>query len=234
VFSLNPTFEAPSPSAWAHPPAKRSAALLVLALHALAVLGLLQAGFHTLRPESLTPVSVALLSDAPRPPDAPPAATPAALLPHAPRQVLPVPEIVIQTAGISDRPSLLAATQPQASLAATAPQASLSNETAPRATVSSPKAISASSLRYRVEPAVEVPRLSRRAGEQGRVQLRVIFDIEGRPQDIQLLRSSGFARLDAQALEAMQAARIAPYLEDGHAIPVMAVATLEYQLDGPL
>ncbi len=234
MSSLNLSFEAPNPSAWAHPPAKRNAALLVFALHALAVLGLLQSGFHTLRQEPLTPVSVSLLSEEARRPEAAQAAARAALLPSAPRQVLPVPEIVIQTDGKPDRSSPLATIEPQASVSPPAPPSSPSNETAPRAavsTVSSPKAISASSLRYRVEPAVEVPRLSRRAGEQGRVQLRVVFDMEGRPQDVQMLRSSGFARLDAQALEAMQAARIAPYLEDGHAIPVMAVATLEYQLD---
>ncbi|RVT88781.1 energy transducer TonB [Inhella crocodyli] len=216
------------PSArWAPAPARRGAALLVLALHLLALALLWQAGRHVVAKIQTPALAVSLL-----PADAPPAAAPRPAMPRTelpslPVSPAPVPPLPEFTPAAATRETNASPPPPAAAVAAT--------EAAPIRAVAAPppgpKPVAAGSLRYRVEPAVEVPRLSRRAGEHGRVLLRVVFDTEGRPRDIQLLRSSGFARLDAQAREAMQAARIAPYLEDGRAIEVVAQATLEYELE---
>ena len=72
---------------------------------------------------------------------------------------------------------------------------------------------------------------SRRLQEAGTVWLRVVFDTSGWPRQVTLLKSSGFARLDAQAEQAMRQARIAPYLDNGVAVEVLATAALLYELE---
>ncbi len=54
----------------------------------------------------------------------------------------------------------------------------------------------------RVEPTY--PAISRRMGEEGQVQLRVLVDESGKPKDIQMLKSSGFPHLDDAALQAVR------------------------------
>jgi periplasmic protein TonB len=86
-------------------------------------------------------------------------------------------------------------------------------------------------VRYRIEPPAEVPRASRRAGEAGTVWLRVVVDSSGSPTQVRLHRSSGFARLDEQALWAMRQARFWPHAEDGRAVEVEVIAPIEYPAD---
>jgi len=215
--------------AWQPARRSRAAAVVTLGLHLLAGLALLQAGRTVVAQVTPAPVQISLLEERQRPPE-PPKSRPAhpQALPLQPVLAVPLPEF--ETAAPSPR-AVQAVVQ-----AAPAPAAAPSLE-APSSTPQfapqppQPKTVAASALRYRVEPAIEVPLLSRRAGEHGRVALRVVFDAQGRPRDIQVQRSSGFSRLDAQAVEAMKAARIAPIVEDGRAIEVMAVAWLEYELD---
>ena len=213
----------PGATAWQAAPSRRWALLAVAGVHVAAVLLLAQAGQHFRRAKPPAPVQVRLLEQPPAPRETLPQA-PRVALPVQVSLALPLPEFV------SAQPRLEVAVQPPPANPTPPPL----EAPAPRAVslaAQQPKPVSAGSLRYRVEPAIEVPRLSRRAGESGTVQLRVVFDTEGRPRRVEMLRSSGFARLDAQALEAMQQSRIQPYLEDGRAIEVVAVATLEYELN---
>jgi protein TonB len=215
---------------WAPQRPHRAPALLVLVVHAVALLALVQAGRQVIARAEPASVSVSLLPEAAparATPEPPTPRVPPVLVPTVPVPVVPVPEFSPSAAQreVAPPPPPLPATAPTPS-----PEPSVARVTPP-APAPGPKPVAAGALRYRVEPAVEVPRLSRRAGESGRVQLRVVFDTEGRPRDIQLARSSGFARLDAQAREAMQAARIVPFVEDGRAIEVVALATLEYELN---
>jgi periplasmic protein TonB len=233
----------PAFSGWQAPRRHPAVAALVLVLHLVLLAALMQAGWRAVRPVPAPVVSLSLMPPAAAPQPAAALAQPAAV-PRAPLawQPLPVPSLSLSLSlSLSELPA--ATTNTTTTTVSTSPAQTAAPAAAPTPTpdaavarlspatpVATPKAVPAGSLRYRVEPAVEVPRLSRRAGEQGQVQLRVVFDTEGRPRDIQLARSSGFARLDAQACEAMQVARIAPYLEDGRPIEVVAVATLLYEL----
>jgi protein TonB len=54
----------------------------------------------------------------------------------------------------------------------------------------------------RVEPTY--PSASRRANEEGTVRLKVLVDEKGRPKDVAVATSSGFARLDQAAMEAVR------------------------------
>ena len=55
------------------------------------------------------------------------------------------------------------------------------------------------------------PSFSKRAGEQGEVVVRLIIDETGIVEDVALLRSSGFARLDRAATEIGKRYRFKPY-----------------------
>lgn len=94
-----------------------------------------------------------------------------------------------------------------------------------------PMKVAASQLRYLVEPPIEVPRASRRLREQGTVLLQVVVDIRGQPRDVRLARSSGFERLDQQALSAMRRARFVPCTADSQPVECESVAPFVYELE---
>jgi protein TonB len=94
-----------------------------------------------------------------------------------------------------------------------------------------PRQVPLSAVRYQVPPPAEVPRASRRAGEHGTVWLRVVVNTAGLPRQVTLLRSSGYARLDEQALWAMRQARFKPAEEAGRPIEVEVIAPIDYPTD---
>lgn len=63
---------------------------------------------------------------------------------------------------------------------------------------------------YLRNPAPAYPALSRRLGEQGEVLLRVYVEPDGSPSRVELKASSGFARLDSAALNAVRKWRFVP------------------------
>jgi periplasmic protein TonB len=93
------------------------------------------------------------------------------------------------------------------------------------------KVVAATAVDYLRLPPVEVPRLSRRAGESGTVWLRVVVDGRGLPLQVSVQRSSGHARLDEQALWAMRQARFKPQTENGQPIELEVTAPIEYTLE---
>lgn len=93
------------------------------------------------------------------------------------------------------------------------------------------KRVPASAVRYVREPRTIVPVMSRRLRESGVVHLRVVVDINGMPRDITLAKSSGFARLDEQALQDMRSARFAPQTENDQPIEWEVIAPMSYEVD---
>lgn len=82
-----------------------------------------------------------------------------------------------------------------------APQSVLASASAPaQAPVIAPRFDAA----YLRNPAPAYPRASRRLGEQGRVILRVCVEPDGRPSALEVHQSSGSARLDEAALNAVR------------------------------
>jgi len=92
-----------------------------------------------------------------------------------------------------------------------------------------PKTISG--VEYLQPPRPVYPPLSRRLGEQGKAILRVLIDIHGHAQAIELKQSSGFERLDEAARDAVRHALFRPTLEDGKPVPVFALIPITFQLD---
>ena len=68
---------------------------------------------------------------------------------------------------------------------------------------------------YLKNPPPAYPRTSRRLGEQGTVIVRVFITTQGLPEKTEVRTSSGFARLDQAALEAVQRWRFVPGRRSG-------------------
>lgn len=118
----------------------------------------------------------------------------------------------------------VAATAPVVAAAATATTTqaapAVAAAPAPAPPPPAPREFQASAVSYLVPPVLTYPRVSRELGEQGSALLRVLVDERGKPTDIQVLKSSGYPRLDQQAVQAMRNARFKPHVEDGIARPM--------------
>ena len=74
------------------------------------------------------------------------------------------------------------------------------------------------------------PPTSVRAREQGRVVLRVLVDIDGTPKTVEVERSSGHARLDAAARDAVRRSRFHPVTRGGVAVAAWGRVPIEFRL----
>ncbi len=160
----------------------------------------------------------------PPPVDLPPPVFPIAAPPQQPpeqtREAKPAPPRP------PERPKVPTPTRPAEAQPNAAPAVAAARP-APPAT---PKTVSASQVAYIKPPSTEYPARSRRAGEQGRVRLLVLVDIAGRPAQVNLQTSSGFAALDEAAASAVRAALFRPYSEGGVAQAVWVVVPIDFVL----
>lgn len=208
-------------------PAHRALSALVLVGHLLLVWALLEFGVVDRFVAAAPPVSVRLVADtAPEPEPQKPlrVAPPLPPLP-APPLVVP-PDVVVMREPVPDAITLPA--PPPVPV-----QATPSPVAAPPAPAPAPAVhrVPASALRYVTLPPVEVPRASRRLRESGTVVLRVVVDVQGLPRSVAVLQSSGFARLDEQAVFAMRRARFAPCTDNGRPVECESDAPIAYELE---
>lgn len=209
--------------------------MAVLLLHLLLAAALLHFTVLQRAPQQEQMVSVRLLQvQQPEQPPFLPPALPAVQrvsspqLPWIPAPEVPTAEppsaatitVQVQTAAPAASPAPVVEA-PVAALAAPAP-------VAPPA---APREIPPGAIAYRVAPPVAVPLASRRLRESGVVWLRVHVDRQGLPQRVSLHKSSGHARLDEQALAAMQQARFVPQTENGQPIEWVVIAPIAYEVD---
>lgn len=88
-----------------------------------------------------------------------------------------------------------------------------------------------SSVEYVRQPAPRYPPQSRRLREQGLVVLRVMIDEKGQACHIEVETSSGHARLDHAAKEAVARAEFRPYVEDGEPRRALVLIPIEFSLN---
>jgi protein TonB len=86
-------------------------------------------------------------------------------------------------------------------------------------------------LAYLRNPPPAYPPPSRRLKEQGRVILRVLVDASGEPRDVEVRSSSGFARLDRAAIDAVRHWRFAPARRGSESISAWALVPVLFQLE---
>jgi protein TonB len=75
--------------------------------------------------------------------------------------------------------------------------------------------VSQSDVTYLRPPAIVYPAMSRRLNETGNVIVAVYFDVGGVPKRAEILKSSGYERLDRAAQAAMMGARVTPFRRPG-------------------
>lgn len=73
---------------------------------------------------------------------------------------------------------------------------------------------------------------SRRAREQGTVTLTIILGYDGKVSNISVARSSGFARLDRSALEAVRKWRWKPQVRNGQPVMVQGSVEISFVVQG--
>jgi protein TonB len=93
-----------------------------------------------------------------------------------------------------------------------------------------PKTIT-SGIEYIQPPQPDYPPISRRMGEEGKAILRVLVNDKGRPERIEVHKSSGSARLDEAARQAVLRAVFKPFIEDGKSVAAYAIVPIRFQLD---
>lgn len=83
---------------------------------------------------------------------------------------------------------------------------------------------------YLRQPATQYPPLAKKQRQQGLVVLRVMIGTDGRPMDIQIEHSSGFALLDRAARDAVREALFKPYVENGVAHNIQVLVPIEFSM----
>jgi protein TonB len=182
-------------------------------LHGAAIYGLTQVSPVERRAAAPTPLAVAFIAEENeperlRPPEVqtiPPTIT-------ATQPVLPL---------VAVEPAPLTALTVDRAISAPAPATPPEDRAAPKLV---------SAVEYLREPTPRYPPQSRRLREQGVVVLRVVIDEQGRACNIEVETSSGYARLDRAAREAVASAAFRPYVEDGAPRRAQVLIPIEFSL----
>jgi protein TonB len=85
---------------------------------------------------------------------------------------------------------------------------------------------------YLDNPAPAYPSVSRRMREQGRVLLRVLVNVNGSADEVQLRTSSGYARLDETALDTVRRWKFVPAKRGAEVVPAWVLIPISFRLEG--
>ncbi|NWG87546.1 MAG: energy transducer TonB [Hydrogenophilaceae bacterium] len=126
-----------------------------------------------------------------------------------------------------------AAPQPAETTAAVRPLPAVAAPAVPTSAASSP-APAITQPRFDAEylnnPRPSYPALSRRLGEEGRVLLRVLVSSEGRAREVRVKESSGSARLDQAARDAVDRWRFVPARQGSEPIEAWVLVPITFSL----
>lgn len=200
---------------------------MVLALHAAALWGLWQ---HRLIPSPREAMTLFVNFIAPPVPEKTPPPPPKQNIVEKPkpRQIVAETSVVAPTDYVAPPPP------PQPASVLTAPPAPI----APVPPVASPKPAGPLTLAGELSVACpertppRYPALSRRFGEEGTAVLRVELDETGHVAAARVSSTSGFARLDDAALEAVRNWRCNPAQRDGQPVRAVALQPFKFILQG--
>ncbi|WP_035882252.1 energy transducer TonB [Cupriavidus metallidurans] len=152
------------------------------------------------------PKQVKVVTPRPTPPKPQPTPTPVASLPPSPTAI-------------------------EAPPAPPAPPAPAPEPAAPAASANAaPRAVGIGEIACS-PPQVTYPSQSRRMGETGKTVVRLTTDESGRVVKTAIVTSSGSTRLDTAAVNAVQAMRCKPYMDNGRAVAVTAQQPINFELN---
>jgi protein TonB len=84
---------------------------------------------------------------------------------------------------------------------------------------------------YLDNPAPPYPAQSRRAGQEGRVLLRVLVNAGGSAEDVQIHTSSGHSRLDQAARDTVRRWRFVPARRGGEPLAAWVLIPVSFRLE---
>ncbi len=208
------------------------AVLAILALHGAAAWGLMQVDAVRAAVAEAAPLFVDLIAPpAPERPPEPPA-------PPPPQIKKPPPPAVVIAAppAPSPAPAAFVVPEPPPEPAPPAPPEPPVVVVAAPAPPAPPQPaptheLPASAIQYLDPPDPVYPRASRRLNETGEVVVRVFVGSDGLPRQLQVLKSSGFPRLDEAALEGVRRARFKPPTENGRPTAGWARIPIPFELE---
>ena len=204
--------------------AQRTGAAVAIGLHAVAIAALLSYAPARNALLDVAPVMVNLISP-PRPEVKPPveAPRPKPAVHPKPRPPEPKPLITAPVETPSPSPIVVAPPPPPPPPAP-----------APAPVVIAPPIITAPIFNadYLDNPAPYYPAMSRRAGEQGRVILRVLVNVSGSADEVEIRTSSGHARLDDSARDTVRRWRFVPAKRGDEAVPAWVLIPISFRLEG--
>jgi periplasmic protein TonB len=163
--------------------------------------------------------------EAPKPQPQPPVPK---TVPVVKKSVTPPPA---PTPVVNNTPSPQAITVPAAPPSPPAPPESAAPAVAAAPPVSSGPRTVTNGIEYLQAPKPEYPAMSRRMNEEGKAILRVLVNEKGRAERVEVQTSSGSARLDEAARQAVLRAVFKPFIEDGKAVAAFAIIPIRFQLD---
>lgn len=103
-------------------------------------------------------------------------------------------------------------------------------EPAPAPVSAAPRAVGIGEIQC-TPPQPKYPSQSRRMGETGKTVVRLTTDESGKVVKTSVVSSSGSSRLDQAAVEAVQAMRCKPYMDNGRAVAVTAQQPIGFELN---
>lgn len=206
------------------PDTSRAGLGITLALHALALLGLLSYAPARKVLLEAAPIMVELL--------APPKAD---VRPPQPPTDLPKPRPVARHAPLPPVPAPVLAVPADAPSAAATPPAPPAPQVAPTQPVPAAEPVPVTppvfNADYLLNPAPAYPALSRRLGEQGRVVLRVLVSVGGGADEVQVRTSSGHPRLDQAARDTVQRWKFVPARRGAETVPAWVLIPISFRLE---
>lgn len=226
--------------------------LAVVALHAVLVWWVFVHAEVPVKPPEPTPMTVSLITLPAKKEEAPPTPEIVPIVKQQPvvkpvvkpkekpvekpiERPTPVVERIVETA--ADVPKFEASTQasppPMAEPAAAAPAKAPAVVPAapPKQEIEEKEEPPKFGVAYLNNPAPDYPKLSKRAGEEGRVLLKVLVSVEGRPDSVEISKGSGFERLDTAALNAVKQWRFEPARKGGKALSAYVIVPLTFTLN---
>ncbi len=195
----------------------------VIVAHGAALVALVRPPDEPITPPR--PLTVALLA-----PPAPPVAQPEAPPPPKPKAA-PRPKPLPRPA-TKPEPAITAAPAAPAQEAVPEPAVPAPVPSPAPAAAEAPLEAARYDAAYLHNPPPPYPPLSRRLGEQGKVQLRVHVNTEGLPTAVEIKSSSGSPRLDGAALETVRKWRFVPARQGDRPVAAWVVVPINFRLEG--
>ena len=198
-------------------PGKLTGLAVVVALHAGAILFLLQYEPARRALADAMPIMVSLITPVAEKPAEPPKP-----LPVRPKMQKALPDPAPVLAAPVEAPAL-----------AVAPPAPASEPVVAPAPVAPPVAVTPPSFNadYLRNPPPAYPYMARRLGQQGKVILRVLVGPAGLPSQVELRTSSGVGTLDEAALDAVRNWRFVPARQGTQAVAAWELVPIAFTLE---